>query len=102
MRSQVSRVAIAATVPLLAAPLLAIAPADAAATVDISKLKTKIQNGIQKQANIKVKAKCPKRVTWTKGKVFYCSVTDPAGRKYRVQVTLGSPASGKLRWKVIT
>jgi Domain of unknown function (DUF4333) len=94
--------AVAVAVPLLAAPLLATGPANAAGTVKIPKLERKIKNGFKGQAQIRVTVKCPNKVTWVKGKVFYCKATSTAGTNYRVRVRLGSEASAYLVWKVVS
>jgi len=94
--------AIAVTVPLLAAPIALAGPANAAGTVKIPKLERKITNGFKNQAQIRVTVNCPNKVTWAKGKIFFCKATSTAGTKYRVRVRLGSESSGNLVWKVIT
>lgn len=94
-------IALAAVAGLLAAPVVIAAPAPAAAKVDARVLQRYIERGIKKQAKIKVKATCPKNVTWVKGKIIYCRVKTPSGSKYRVQVKLGTATTGKVYWKVI-
>lgn len=93
--------AIAVTIPLLAAPILTIGPANAAGTVKIPKLERNIKNGFKNQANVRVTVNCPNKVTWVKGKIFYCKASTAAGTKYRVRVRLGSEASAYLVWKVV-
>jgi hypothetical protein len=95
-------IAVAVTVPLLAAPVLTSAPAQAASTVKIDVLKKNIKKGIKKQAKVSVKVKCPKKVKWAKGKIFFCTVRAKDGSKARVQVRLGNEAKGRLKWKVVT
>jgi len=48
-----------------------------------------------------VTVNCPSKVTWVKGKIFYCKAKAGDGTKYRVQVKLGNEAAGNLRWKVV-
>jgi hypothetical protein len=95
-------IAVAVTVPLLAAPALTSAPAQAASTVKIDVLKKNIKKGIKKQAKVSVKVTCPKKVKWAKGKIFFCQVKAKDGSKARVQVRLGNEAKGRLKWKVVT
>ncbi len=96
-------VALAMTLPLLAAPLLVASPASAASVVKEAKLEKSIKKGFKKQAGIRVKVNCPSEVKWAKGKVFYCTAKNKAtGGKYRVQVTLGNESKGKLNWKVVS
>lgn len=95
------RVATAMTIPLLCAPLLAAPPAAAAATVDSGKLERIIERGVKRQADIRVAVKCPNGVTWARGKIILCSMRASDGKKYRVQVKLGSQTTGKVRWKVV-
>ena len=93
-------VAIALTLPLLAAPLIAAGPANAESVVKQAKLQKNIKAGFQAQAGKSVTVKCPAGVTWVKGKIFYCKVKAKDGTKYRVQVKLGSESAGKLNWKL--
>jgi hypothetical protein len=95
--------AIAVTVPLLAAPIALAGPANAAGTVKIPKLEREITKGFKnaKPTGIRVTVKCPNKVTWEKGKIFFCKATSTTGFKYRVRVKLRSEASGNLFWKAI-
>jgi len=77
-------------------------PAQAKTIVKQVKLQKNIQAGF-KAKGISVVAKCPKNVTWVKGKTFTCKVTDSQGGKGTVLVTLRSGGSaGKLTWKLLT
>ena len=93
--------AVATTIPLLAAPVLVATPAQADSVVKRAKLQKNIKSGFKKQAGVTVKVKCPKKVRWAKGKIFYCKVKANNGNKYRVQVRLGSESKGRLNWKVV-
>jgi Domain of unknown function (DUF4333) len=94
-------VALALTLPLLAAPLLATGPASAAGNVKIGALERNIKTGFKQQARKSVTVKCPAKVTWVKGKIFYCKVMAKDGSRYRVRVKLGSEASGRANWKLV-
>lgn len=89
--------ALAVVLPLAVAPVVA-TPAQAQSIVKQKLLQQNIKQGYQAKG-IKVAVKCPKRVTWARGKTFTCKVTDTAGNRATVLVTLGSEAKGKLRWK---
>ncbi len=92
--------AMAVILPLALAPMVA-APAQAQSIVKQKKLEKDIKAGFQKQG-IKVTAKCPKSVTWVKGKTFYCKVTDSTGAKGKVLVKLRSNATrGNLTWEYV-
>lgn len=88
------------TVPLIV-PMVAAGPATAASTVKQQRLQRNIKQAFKQRANVSVRGSCPANVTWSKGKVFYCTARSKAGGKYRVQVTLGSESKGRLRWKVV-
>lgn len=96
-----STVALALTIPLIV-PVAAATPATAASTVKQEKLQRNIKSGFKRQANISVTVSCPAKVTWVKGKVFYCKARTKSGSKYRVQVTLGNESKGRLHWKVVS
>ncbi len=68
--------ALAVTVPLIAAPIAFVGPANAAGTVKIPKLERNIKRGFNTQADINVTVKCPNKVTWVKGKIFFCKATE--------------------------
>ena len=70
--------------------------------VKIPKLERNIKRGFNQQADINVTVKCPNKVTWVKGKIFFCKATSSSGTRYRVQVKLGSESSTNLNWKVVT
>jgi hypothetical protein len=90
--------ALALALPIVAAPVLA-APAQAQDIVDKRKLERNIEQGFKAQRGISVDAKCPKRVTWIKGKTFTCKVTAKDGAKGTILVTLRTNAvKGKLKW----
>lgn len=93
-------VAAATAVPLLMVPVVA-APAVGDTIVVKRKVERTIAKGFKEQAGIKARAKCPKRVTWEKGKIYFCKVSGRSGERYRVQVRLGSAKKGVLRWKVV-
>jgi hypothetical protein len=94
-------VALALTLPLVAAPFLA-APAQAQDIVNKQKLERNIERGFKQQRDLRVVAKCPKQTTWVKGKVFFCRVTAADGTKGRIQVTLRSNATkGRLVWRLV-
>jgi hypothetical protein len=64
------------------------------------KLERNIERGFAKQGYT-VTAKCPKNVTWVKGKTFYCRITS-GGDLGRIRVTLKSNAAvGNLVWKLV-
>ncbi len=91
--------AVAVVLPLALAPMVA-APAQAQSIVKQKKLQRNIEQGFAKQGYT-VKAKCPKEVTWVKGKTFYCFVSS-GGQRERVLVTLKSNATaGRLVWKLV-
>ena len=93
--------AVAVVLPLALAPLVA-GPAQAKTIVKQVKLQKNIQACFKKEG-ISVVAKCPKNVTWVKGKTFTCKVVDSQGNKGTVLVTLRSGGSaGKLTWKLLT
>ncbi len=94
--------ALATTLPLLAAPVLVAGPAQADSVVKRAKLQKSIKVGFKQQTGTSVKVKCPAKVTWAKGKIFYCKVKAKNGTKYRVQVRLGSESKGRLKWKVVS
>lgn len=94
-------IAIAVALPLVAGPLLLAPSAQAASTVKIGRLERTIERGLKQQAKVDATVKCPKKVTWVKGKVFYCKVSTSSGNA-RARVRLGSPTTGKLNWKIIT
>ncbi len=94
-------VAIALALPLLAAPLLAAGPANAAGDVKTAKLERNIKSGFKQQLGKSVTVNCPANVSWAKGKIFFCKVKAKDGSNYRVQVKLGSESAGKLRWKLV-
>lgn len=85
---------------LIAAPLAVASPAQADAVVKRVKLQRLIKQDFKVKANRSVKVKCP-RVTWRKGRVFYCRATDRRGKVSRVRVTLGRESTGALRWRVV-
>lgn len=93
-------VAAATAVPLVMAPVVA-APAAADTIVLKRKVERSVGKGFKQQVGVKVRVKCPKRVTWRKGKIFFCKVRTRSGERYRVQVKLGSAKKGALRWKVV-
>jgi hypothetical protein len=93
--------ALALALPVLAAPVFA-APAQAAIVVDKQKLEKNIERTLKAKLSLNAEAKCPKRVTWVKGKTFTCKVTATNGTKGTVQVTLRSnPTKGRLSWKLL-
>lgn len=94
-------IALALALPLAASPLLAIGPASAKSVVKEVKLENSIRRGFKSQAGKSVTVNCPSKVTWVKGKIFYCKAKAADGTKYRVQVKLGNEAAGNLRWKVV-
>jgi hypothetical protein len=87
--------------PLLAAPLVVAGPAQAEAVVKMPVVKKSIKQGLKQKTGVTVRVKCPARVKWTKGKVFFCKVRAKDGRKARVQVTLGGSKIGRVKWKVV-
>lgn len=91
----------AAAAPLLVAPVLVTAPAQADSIVKQAKVQREIKRGFMEQAKVKVDVKCPAKVRWKKGKTFFCTAKDAKGEKYKVQVKLGSESKGRLTWKVI-
>jgi hypothetical protein len=95
-------IALALALPLAASPLLIIGPASAASVVKEVKLENSIRRGFKQQAGKSVTVNCPSKVTWAKGKIFYCKAKAADGTKYRVQVKLGNEAAGNLRWKVVS
>ncbi|HRY09631.1 MAG: DUF4333 domain-containing protein [Actinobacteria bacterium] len=94
-------IALALALPLAASPLLAIGPASAKSVVKEVKLENSIRRGFKSQAGKSVTVNCPSKVTWVKGKIFYCKAKAADGTKYRVRVKLGNEAAGNLRWKVV-
>lgn len=87
----------------MAAALLAPAPAQAQSIVDMKKLENSIERGLKQRTGYRITAKCPKQVTWVKGKTFTCRVSASNGAKGKVQVTLKSNAKkGRLKWVVIS
>lgn len=94
--------ALAVTAPLLVAPLIVGAPAQAESVVKMPKVKKNIKQGFKKQADLSVTVKCPKKMKWAKGKTFFCKVRTKAGQKVRVQVKLGSAVTGRVTWKVVS
>lgn len=93
--------ALAVVLPLALAPMVA-SPAQAQTIVKQKKLEQNIERGFLKQSKVTVIARCPKNVTWVKGKSFTCKVTATDGSKGRVRVTLTSnPGPGKLVWKLL-
>lgn len=95
-------VALAMTLPLLAAPLLTAAPASAESVVKEAKLERNIKAGFKQQAGKSVTVSCPAGVTWVKGKTFICKVRAKDGTRYRVEVKLGRESAGKLTWKLVS
>ena len=95
-------VAVALTLPLLAAPLVATVPASAQSVVKEAKLERNIKKGFKQKANITVTVNCPSNVTWVNGKQFYCKARSTSGTKYRVRVTLHNESTGYLTWKVVS
>lgn len=93
---------LAMTLPLLAAPLLVAAPAQAETVVKMPLVKKSIKKGFKKQAKLSVKVKCPKKVRWVKGKTFFCTARTTTGQKVRVQVKLGKADPGRVTWKVVS
>jgi hypothetical protein len=93
-------VAAAMAAPLVMAPVMA-TPAAADTIVLKRKVERSVGTGFKQQAGVKVRVKCPKRVTWEKGKVYYCKVRTRSGERYRVKVKLGSAKKGAVRWKVV-
>jgi hypothetical protein len=92
--------ALAVVLPLALAPMVA-APAQAQSIVKQKKLERNIKQGFAAKG-VNVTAKCPKNVTWVKGKTFFCSVTASSGENGKVLVTLKSNATaGKLKWKLL-
>jgi uncharacterized lipoprotein YajG len=90
--------ALAVVLPLALAPMVA-TPAQAQSVVKQKKLERNIKQGFAARG-YKVSVKCPKNVTWVKGKTFSCTVSD-GGSKGTVRVTLKSNATvGKLKWKL--
>lgn len=89
---------VAAVLPVLAIGVAA--PAQAAGVVDKQKLESVIEKGFAKKG-YSVDARCPKRTSWVKGKVFYCKIYD-GGTMARVKVTLLSGVGpGRLRWDLV-
>ncbi|MEZ5186808.1 MAG: DUF4333 domain-containing protein [Candidatus Nanopelagicales bacterium] len=95
-------IALALSVPMIAAPMLVAGPAQAESVVKIPKVKKSIKSGFKSQAGKSVKVKCPKKVRWAKGKIFYCKAKGRDGSKYRVMVKLGSESTGRVTWKVVS
>ena len=92
---------VASIVPVLAAGVMA-GPAQAESVVKKAKLEKNIERNLQKSLKMKVTAKCPKKTTWVKGKVFTCKVTAADGTKGTVQVTLlSNDVKGRLKWEVL-
>ncbi len=91
--------AVAAVLPVIALASAA-TPAQAAGIVDKQKLESAIEKGFKKQG-YDINAKCPKQVSWVKGKVFHCKFYD-GGSMGRVKVTLLSGVGvGRLRWDLV-
>jgi hypothetical protein len=56
--------------------------------LDTDKLEGKIQDGIEKQAGVKIKSvDCPSDVKVKKGDTFTCKATTNSGQKANVKVT---------------
>lgn len=92
--------ALAVVLPLALAPMVA-TPAQAQSVVKQKKLERNIKQGFAAK-NVSVKVKCPKNVTWVRGKSFNCKVTASNGETGTVRVTLKSNATvGKLKWKLL-
>jgi hypothetical protein len=92
--------ALVLVIPLLAMPILAGGPANARATVKTAEMERTIEKGVKKQAKVRVDITCPKKVTWVKGKVFYCKLRAKNGVQSRVRIKLGSETTGLYRWSV--
>ena len=73
--------------PLLAVGALAVAGCGDK-KLDTGKLEGKIQDGIQKQAGVKIKSvDCPDDVKVKKGDTFTCKATTNSGQTAQVKVT---------------